>query len=350
MTTVKEPFGTTSDGTAVDRYTLTNGGIEMQCLTYGGIITRLLVPDRLGQAGNVALGFNTVAQYERDSPYFGAIIGRYANRIADARVQLDGVRYPLAANEGRHHLHGGFRGFDKHVWEARQFRSESDIGIVLSRVSPAGEQGYPGELFTQVTYRLTEQKQLIIDYLAMTSATTVVNLTQHTYFNLSGDHSTSIADHALTIHASRYLPVDEDLIPSGVMEAVRETPFDFLTPRPIAAGLYQSDVQLRHAGGYDHTWVIDEPGRAVAPVAALSHPGSGRRLTIATTEPGLHLYSGNRLGPTSPGSGRHHDKYSGLCLEAHHFPNSPASPQFPSTVLRPGERFASRTVWSFSAE
>jgi aldose 1-epimerase len=350
MGPVKDTFGTTIEGIVVDRYTVANAGIEMQCLTYGGIISRLVVPDRRGRPEEVALGFDDLAQYERESPYFGAIIGRYANRIADARLHLDGVVYPLAANEAPHHLHGGNRGFDKQVWEARPYSSGSEIGVVFSRISPAGEEGYPGELFAQVTYRLTGQQELIIDYSAATSATTVVNLTQHTYFNLSGNLTSSIVDHVLTIRAGHYLPVDPRLIPNGTLEEVQGTPFDFREPRAIGERLGEPSVQLENAGGYDHTWVLDDAGNSDEPAAWLYDPGSGRRLAVSTTEPGIQVYSGTRLKVASKVPGRRYSARGGICLEAQHFPNSPAYPHFPSTVLRPGEPFASRTVWQFSAD
>ncbi len=346
-----EPFGTTPDGTQVNRYTLTNtSGMRVRILTYGGIIQSIEVPDRHGQFANVALGFDNLTDYiERNSPYFGCITGRYANRIARGRFTLDGTEYVLATNDGPNHLHGGEQGFNARVWEATEVRTQEGVGVRLSYVSPDGEEGYPGRLAVTVTYLLTERNTIEIDYRATTDAPTVVNLTNHTYFNLAGEGSGSIYDHRLMLNARRFTPVDENLIPTGELASVADTPLDFTRPTPIGKRIRESHPQLVIARGYDHNWVLhrEQPGLTLA--ARVEEPTSGRVLTVHTTEPGIQFYSGNFLDGTLVGaSGRIYRQGDGFALETQHYPDSPNQPNFPSTVLRPGEVYRSATVFGFS--
>ncbi|WP_030743364.1 aldose epimerase family protein [Streptomyces sp. NRRL S-31] len=318
---MSELFGTLSDGTPVHRWTLERGGVRVRVLSYGGIVQSVEVPDRDGRTADVVLGFGDLDGYlEHPEPYLGAVIGRYANRIGGARFPLDGRTYALAPNDGPGSLHGGERGFDKRVWEVTPVTH----GLRLSRVSPHGEEGFPGRLAVTVTYTLTASGALGIVYEAVTDAPTVVNLTSHTYWNLRG--SGDAGGHELRLAASRYTPVDEHLIPAGAPADVSGTRFDFRTARPAGSG-------------YDHNFVLDKGVTGAAEeVAVLYDPGSGRSLTVATTEPGLQLYTGDHLsGPFAPGAG--------VALETQHFPDSPNRPDFPSTVLRPGGVFRSETVY-----
>lgn len=328
-----------------------SGGIELDVSSYGGIVTRLLVPDREGRLADIVLGHEAVADYVDNVPYFGAIVGRYGNRIARGRFTLDGVAYELATNNGANHLHGGNRGFDKVVWDAAPYSTDSEAEIVLTHVSPAGNEGYPGELSARVTYALTTEDELRIDYEATTDAPTVVNLTHHTYWNLAGHDAGTILDHELTVHASRFTPVDEGLIPTGELRPVGGTPLDFREPAAIGARIEADDEQIRFGGGYDHNYVLDgwtDDGTLRA-AAVLRDTMSGRRMEVLTTEPGLQLYSGNFLGGIGKGGARYGKRW-GMCLETQHFPDSPNQPTFPSTVLRPGDAYRSTTVYRFSAE
>lgn len=355
----QEVFGTTPEGRPVDRYTLTNrNGTEVQVITYGAIITAITVPDREGHFADVALGFNTLDGYTSDlyrqvNPYFGAVVGRYGNRIAEGRFTLDDSTYTLATNDGPNHLHGGLKGFDKVLWEWASFEDSAGVGVVLSYTSPDGEEGYPGTLRTRVTYTLTDADELVVDYHATTDRATPVNLTQHTYFNLAGEGSGDILGHELTINAEAFTPVDATLIPTGEVRDVVGTPFDFRQPTPIGARIEQADEQLQHAGGYDHNFVLveDPPGEGGLRLAARVHePTSGRVLEVRTTEPGLQFYSGNFLDGSLTGKGGNaYEHRTGFCLETQHFPNAPNEPAFPSTILRPGETYRSRTVFAFSA-
>ena len=349
---VSEPFGTTPDGDQATAYTLTNGrGMEVRVTDWGGVILSISVPDRDGVAENVTLGFDDLEPYTTgESPYFGALIGRYGNRIADGRFSLDGETYALAVNNGPNSLHGGDRGFDKRLWRAEPFETDSSAGLVLTRTSPDGEEGYPGTLDVTVTYTLTDGDALAFDYQATTDRATPVNLTQHTYFNLAGPGG-DILGHRLTLNAGAFTPVDSTLIPTGEIRPVDGTPFDFRQPHAIGERIGADSEQLRFGGGYDHNWVLDRRGDGLVPAARLADPASGRVMEILTTEPGLQFYSGNFLDGSLTGSGGQTYAYrSGLALETQHFPDSPNQPGFPSTVLRPGETYQSRTVYRFSVD
>jgi aldose 1-epimerase len=346
------PFGTTPDGEAVDLITLTNGhGIEVRAMSYGGIILSLKVPDRNGALDDVVLGYDDLGGYLDETPYFGALIGRYGNRIGDAGFTLDGTGYELEANDGSNSLHGGFRGFDKHVWEAVAVATDDAARVTFRRTSPDGEGGYPGTLSVTVTYTLTDDDELVVDYLATTDKATPVNLTQHSYFNLAGDGAGDVLNHRLTLNASRYTPVDETLIPTGELAPVEGTPFDFRTPHAIGDRIDADDPQIGFGGGYDHNFVLDRNGAgddALVLAARVEEPMSGRVMEIRTTEPGVQFYSGNFLDGTLTGKeGRVYGHRNGFCLETQHFPDSPNQPAFPSTILRPGQEYRSRTVFAF---
>jgi aldose 1-epimerase len=341
----REPFGSLPDGTAIDRYTLSNGGLEVRVLTYGAIVQELRDPT----GTNVALGFATLDDYvERNSPYFGAIIGRYANRIGGAAFTLDGVTCRIPANEGPNSLHGGTAGFDKRVWRVGAAGPVADgARLELLYTSPDGEMGYPGTLDVRLTYTLAGVGSLRIDYQASTDRPTVVNLTNHTYWNLAGEGSGSIADHVLTLAASRYTPLGPGWIPTGEIAPVAGTPLDFREPVAIGARIDEAFPQLALTGGYDHNYVLDrDDDTSLVRAALVREPASGRELEVLTTEPGLQLYSGNLLDGTPAGtSGRRYVRRSGLALETQHFPDSPNQRGFPSTVLRPAEVYRSATVY-----
>ncbi|MFF9864923.1 aldose epimerase family protein [Streptomyces sp. NPDC013953] len=349
---VKELFGALPDGTKVYRWTLENGGTRLKVLSYGGIVQSLEIPDRHGRYANVSLGFDGLGEYLTATAFFGALIGRYGNRIAGGRFTLDGTAYRLSVNDGPNSLHGGTQGFDKRVWDVEPFTAgAAGVGLVLRYVSGDGEMGYPGTLRVRVTYTLTPRGDWRIDYTATTDRATVVNLTNHTYYNLAGEGGGSVLGHELRLAASRYTPADATLIPTGELAAVAGTPFDFRREKPVGQDIRTAHEQLVTAKGYDHNWVLDK-GVTVRPeyAATLRDPGSGRTMRIATTEPGVQFYSGNFLDGTLSGpSGRTYRQSDGLCLETQHFPDSPNRPEFPSTVLRPGETYRSVTVHSFSA-
>jgi aldose 1-epimerase len=352
-TIAREPFGTTAEG-PVDLFTLrTARGLEIRITTWGGIIQSVLVPDRNGELANVALGFDNLDDYVRRSPYFGCITGRYANRIAQGAFTLDGTDYHLPVNDPPSSLHGGTVGFDRHVWAAKQLQDRDGVGLELALTSPDGDQGYPGTLATGVTYKLTNDNRLRIDYRAhVLGKPTVLNLTNHTYWNLAGEGSGSIENHVLWLEASRYTPVDASQIPTGSIDPVAGTPIDFTTPTAIGARLRDPFPQLVIGRGYDHNYVLNRPGqedRSLLLAARVTEPKSGRVLSISTTEPGMQLYTGNLLDGTLVGTGGHaYRQGDGLGLETQHFPDSPNHPEFPSTVLRPGEQFRSTTVYEFS--
>jgi aldose 1-epimerase len=348
----REPFGEV-EGQRVDRFTLANRhGMRAELLPYGATIRAMWVPDRHGENANVALGFADLAGYlEEPSPFFGCVAGRYANRIANGVFSLDGETYRLATNDGPNHLHGGVRGFDKRIWDAEELRDDEASGVRFTRISPDGEEGYPGTLTAAVTYRLDDDNRLRIDYRAETDRPTIVNLTNHTYWNLAGEGSGTIEAHVLRLAASRYTPVDASLTPTGELAPVQDTPFDFTASAPIGERIRDAHPQLLIGRGYDHNMVLDRaPGEAsLIAAAVLSDPGSGRTLTIWTTEPGVQFYSGGYLDGTRIGaSGRTYRQGDGVALETQHFPDSPNRPEFPSPVLRPAEVCESTTVFVFS--
>jgi aldose 1-epimerase len=357
--TTVEPFGTAPDGTAVERWTLTNGDITMRVLTWGGVIQSLEVPDADGNVDNVVLGFSDLAGYFDDTTYFGALIGRYGNRIGGGTFTLDGTTYHLPLNNGPNTLHGGPDGFDDKVWTATDVSDADNAALELRLVSPDGDQGFPGTLTATVTYTLGADNRLQVHYEATTDAPTVVNLTQHTYWNLAGEGSGSIYDHELQINADGYTPVDSTLIPTGEIAPVDGTPFDFRDPTAIGSRIRENDQQLLYGQGYDHNWTLDREDNgaregsdsedALEEAAVLHDPDSGRTLTISTTEPGLQFYSGNFLDGTLVGSGGSiYRQGDGLALETQHYPDSPNKPDFPSTELRPGEVYDSTTVFELS--
>ncbi len=353
----RAPFGTLADGRAVESFTLVNRhGLEVRAITYGGIITQVLTPDRNGRLGDIVLGHDSLGGYTNPatSPYFGAIVGRYANRIARGRFTLDGKSYQLAINNGPNSLHGGAKGFDKQIWTGTPFRHGDSVGVSFSRTSPDGEENYPGALTTRVTYTLTPNDHLVIDYEARTTKDTPINISQHTYWNLAGQGSPTVNDHVLMINASRYTPVDTTLIPTGQLAPVAGTPFDFRAPTAIGARLDQqkTNQQLRFGGGYDHNWVLDRTDRTgLVRAARVVEPTSGRTMEVATTEPGLQFYGGNFLDGTIRGkAGKTYAYRSAMALETQHFPDSPNHPNFPSTILHPGQTLRSRTVFTFGVE
>lgn len=344
-------FGATRDGAVVDVFTLTNAnGLEMRAMTYGGIILSLRVPDRDGRLDDIVLGYDDLEGYLTDSPYFGAIVGRYGNRIANGRFTLDGETHQLETNDGPNHLHGGPKGFDKVVWDAEPLENDDGVGVIFTHTSPAGDQGYPGNLAVRVTYTLTDRDELVVDYFATTDRATPVNLTQHTYFNLAGGGRRDVLEHELTINAHHFTPVGATLIPTGVIVPVEGTPFDFRTSTPIGARIDEDDEQLRNGGGYDHNFVLDRQRPRLVHAARVTEPTTGRVLDVYTTEPGLQFYSGNFLDGSITGkSGRAYRHRYGFCLETQHFPDSPNQPDFPSTILRPGGEYRSRTVFAFGS-
>jgi aldose 1-epimerase len=346
---VKSLFGKLADGTKVHSWALENGGTRLKVLSYGGIVQSLEIPDRKGRYANVSLGFGTLEDYVANSPYFGALIGRYGNRIAKGRFTLDGKSHQVSVNDGDNSLHGGAQGFDKRVWNVAPFTKGSDVGLYLHYTSVDGEMGYPGTLRTKVTYTLTRQGDWRVDYEATTDKTTVVNLTSHVYWNLAGESSGTVYDHRLKIAASRYTPVDSGLIPTGKLAKVTGTPFDFRGAKAVGEDIRVAHRQLLYGKGFDHNWVLDK-GITRKPwhVATLKDPSSGRTLKIATTEPGLQFYSGNFLDGTLVGTGGGiYRQGDALCLETQHFPDSPNQPSFPSTLLRPGQTYRTTTVHSF---
>ncbi|XHM67168.1 aldose epimerase family protein [Streptomyces nigra] len=347
---VRSLFGVLPDGTKVHSWSLANGGTRMKVLSYGGVVQSLEVPDRRGRLANVSLGFRSLDDYVASSPYFGALIGRYGNRIGKGRFTLDGRTYQVDVNDGENSLHGGAQGFDKRVWDVEPFTKGADVGLHLHLRSRDGEMGYPGTLRVKVTYTLTRYGDWRIDYAATTDKPTVVNLTSHVYWNLAGEGSGSIEGHRLKIDGSRYTPVDAGLIPTGEQARVAGTPFDFRRAKTVGEDLREAHQQLLYGQGFDHNWVLDK-GISPRPewAATLQDPSSGRTLRIATTEPGLQFYSGNFLDGTLVGTGgRVYRQGDGLCLETQHFPDSPNRPSFPSTVLRPGQTYRSTTVHSFT--
>lgn len=345
----QQEFGKMPNGESVQIFTLKNkNGIEVSITNYGGIITSLKTFDGKGLLADVALGFDTLERYLQQHPYFGAIIGRYGNRIGKAKFTLDGVTYTLAKNNGENSLHGGNEGFDKKLWKARTESAEGAQTLVLEYTSPDGEEGYPGTLRTEVRYTLADDDSLRIDYRATTDKKTVVNLTNHTYFNLAGQGNGDILNHEIEIRASRFTPVDAGLIPTGELRSVEGTPFDFRKPHRIGERIEANDEQIKLGGGYDHNFVLDREGDGLSLAARVVEPSTGRALEVWTTEPGVQFYTGNFLDGTITGKGgKVYPRRSGFCLETQHFPDSPNQPAFPSTVLEPGQEYRSSTVWKF---
>jgi aldose 1-epimerase len=337
------------DGQAVDIFTLRNArGVEVKATSFGCIITSIRVPDRSGRFDDVVLGFDTLEPYVTQQAYFGAVVGRYGNRIARGQFTLDGHTYKLATNNGPNHLHGGNKGFDKMVWKAEPLAGRT--GVTFSRTSPDGEEGYPGNLAVRVTYELTDADELLVTYHATTDKATPVNLTQHSYFNLAADGS-DVLGHQLTIAADRFTPVDATLIPTGELALVQGTPFDFRTATPIGARIEQANEQLKNGQGYDHNWVLNRKGAGLQLAARVVEPKTGRTLEVSTTEPGVQFYSGNFLDGSITGKGgRVYKRRTGFCLETQHYPDSPNHPAFPSTILRPGSEYSSETVFRFGVE
>lgn len=352
MSPVRSEFGTLPDGRSVDAYALANAaGMSVRVLTYGGIVAQIAVPDRDGVPANVVLGFDTLERYVSDSPYFGALIGRYGNRIRAGRFTLDGAPYQLPVNNGVNSLHGGLAGFDTRLWTATPFDTLGEQGLTLTYVSADGEEGYPGELTAEVTYTLTVDSSLDIRYRATTTAPTVCNLTNHSYFNLAGEGSGDVLGHEVQINADRYLPVDATQIPTGEFAPVEGTPLDFRKAHLIGERIRDNFPQLLPGRGYDHTFVLNRPADATGLEAALRcvEQRSGRVLEVLTTEPGLQFYSGGFLqGDVVGTSGRVYRQGDGFCAETQHYPDSPNQPSWPSVVLRPGETYESRTIYSFS--
>ncbi len=346
----KRTFGKLPNGEEVHEYTMRNRkGMEVSVITYGGIIRTLLVPDKNGTMADVVLGYDDLQGYLNENPYFGALVGRYGNRIAKGRFTLDGEVYQLATNNIGNHLHGGLVGFDKVLWKTESLPVDKGVALQMTYLSQDMEEGYPGNLEVSVVYWLTDDNELSVAYQATTDKKTIVNLTSHSYFNLSGKQS-DILSHQLQLNAAKYLPVDETLIPLEI-SPVSDTPFDFTNRKVIGQDIDQEHTQLKNGAGYDHCWVLNPSQTEMNLAATLIDPGSGRKMEIYTTEPGIQFYSGNFLDGTITGKrGRVYQRRYGLCLETQHFPDSPNRPDFPSTVLNPGEVYRTKTVHRFSVE
>jgi len=345
----KQPFGTTAEGVAVDVYTLTNTtGAKVKIITYGARVVSIEVPDREGKLGDVALGYDDLQGYEKDSSFLGAIVGRYGNRIAKGRFTLDGVTYTLATNNNGNHLHGGLRGFDKVVWTGKGSVVAGAARLRLTYLSKDQEEGYPGNLSVSVTYTWTNRSELKIDYLATTDKATVLNLTNHAYFNLAGAGNGDILKHDLRINALRFTPTNETSIPLGELRPVKGTPLDFNRATPIGARIEDKYEQIVSGSGYDHNFVINKPAGKLGLAAVAYESTSGRVLRVYTTEPGVQFYSGNFLSGATGKHGLVYPRRSGFCLETQHFPDSPNEPKFPTTVLRPGGRYTQTTIYQFS--
>jgi aldose 1-epimerase len=349
MLNSEKPFGQTPNNEAVTLYTLKNSkGMEVQIMNYGAIITKIMVPDKNKVIEDVVLGFDSVADYIKDSPYFGAVVGRYGNRIAAGKFSLDGKNYSLAAQNNGQHLHGGLKGFDKKVWK---MLSQKPGSLTLSYLSKDGEEGFPGNLEVQVTYTLTEDNAIAMDYTAKTDQATVLNICNHSYFNLTGNVKRDVLDHTIQLNAPFFIPVDKVLIPTGEVKSVKGGPFDFTSPKKIGLEINAADEQIAFGGGYDHCYAFDKAPGAYAKIAHVEEPVSGRVMEVFTTEPGVQFYTGNNLDGHLIGKyGAKYNKRTGFCLETQHYPDSPNKPNFPSTVLRPGETYTSKTVYQFSVK
>ncbi len=345
-------FGRLADGTEVGVYTLSNkNGMEAKIISYGAAVVSLKVPDRQGRLADVVLGYENLDGYLKGDAYFGCVVGRYGNRIGKARFSLAGKEYRLASNNGRNHLHGGIRGFDKVVWRAERANTPAGPALVMRYKSPDGEEGYPGTLDCTVVYTLTDKNELKVDYTATTDKETVVNLTQHSYFNLKGAGMGDILDHVLAIQADGFVPIDAESIPLGDIRPVKGTPFDFTEPRKIGEGINADDEQIKNGKGYDHNWVLRGQDGSLALAARVTEESSGRVMEVYTTEPGIQFYSGNFLDDSDQGkNGIVYRHRYGLCLETQHYPDSPNRPDFPSVTLKPGQTYSTRTVYKFLAE
>jgi len=347
----KQPFGKTPDGGVAELYTLTNRkGMEVAITNYGGIVVQLRVPDRKGNMADVVLGYDDLEGYIHDKAYFGALIGRYGNRIAQGKFSLGGKVYTLPRNNDENTLHGGLKGFNQALWRAKELRTENGPALQLEYLSKDGEEGFPGNLSVKVIYTLTEENELKIEYSATTDKETVVNLTNHSYFNLAGAGNGDILEHQVVLRADKFTPVSESLIPTGELRSVQGTPMDFRTPTAVGARIDQEDQQLKYGHGYDHNWVLESGGsKTPALAASVYESGTGRVLEVWTTEPGVQFYTGNFLvGPKGKGGKAYERRYA-LCLETQHFPDSPNHPNFPSTVLKPGQSYHTVTIYKFSA-
>lgn len=348
----KAPFGQLADGREADLYTLKNtAGMTATITNYGGIVVTLTAPDKAGNFTDVVLGMDSLTGYEKGVPYFGALIGRYGNRIAKGQFTLDGKTYTLAVNNGTNTLHGGLKGFDKVLWKATPVEGDEPM-LKLTYTAQDGEEGYPGKLTVDVVYTLQKDNSLKIDYKATTDKPTVVNLTNHSYFNLTGNPANDVLGHEITLNAARFLPVDAGLIPTGVLQPVARTPFDFTKPTLIGKGINDTlNEQIKLGGGYDHAWILSDSSKTLKLAATVYEPTTGRVMEVRTTEPAIQFYTGNFLDGTITGKGGIvYKKRSALCLETEHYPDSPNQPAFPSTVLKPGETYQTTTVYSFSAK
>ncbi len=345
-----KPFGKTQDGAPVDLYTLRNRhGIEVKIMNYGGIVLSISVPDRNGEFGDVALGYDNLEGYLKESPFFGAMVGRYGNRIANAKFTLNGKEYKLAANNGPNSLHGGLKGFDKVVWQAKSLATSEGPALELSYLSKDGEEGFPGNLSVTAVYTLTDDNGLKLEYTATTDKDTVVNLTQHSYFNLAGKGDG--LNHEVMINAEKFTPTDKTLIPTGELKPVQGTPFDFRKPTAIGARINQDDEQLKFGGGYDQNFVIDKPPGKLGLMARVSEPTTGRVLEVLSTEPGMQFYTGNHLAGTITGkAGWVYKARNAFCMEPQHYPDSPNHPDFPSVVLKPGQEYHNTIIYRFSVK
>jgi aldose 1-epimerase len=347
----KEVFGELPDGQTADLYTLTNkNGMTVNITNYGGIITKLTAPDKKGEWADVVLGFDSLAPYLGEHPFFGALVGRFGNRIANGKFTLNGTEYKLAVNNGPNSLHGGIKGFDKVLWKATEVKEDSTVGLKLEYTSKDMEEGYPGNLSVTVVYTLTNDNAVNIDYTATTDKETVINLTNHSYFNLTG-LKRDILGHEVMILSDSIVPVNKDLIPTGELRAVESTPFDFRKPTLVGTGIDKTeDEQIKNGGGYDHCWVIKRSDKGLIPFATVKDPESGRFMEVFTTEPAVQFYSGNFLDGSLSGKGATFSKRFGLCLETEHYPDAPNQPQFPSTTLKPGDTYRTTTMYKFSAK
>lgn len=347
----KEAFGTAPDGKAVDLYTLTNShGVEVRVMTYGAVVVSIRTPDKQGHFADITLGFDSLAGYLGKNPYFGAIVGRYGNRIANGRFTLNGKEYTLARNNGPNALHGGLKGFDKVVWQAHSMQTGDEVGVVLTYTSADGEEGYPGTLRVTVSYTLNDKNECRLDYRASTDKDTPINLTNHTYFNLGGEGSGTILDEVMMLNADDFTPVDATLIPTGKIESVKGTPLDFTKPTPVGARIHDKNQQLEFGAGYDHNFVINRHGPGLVLAARAYDPKSGRVLEVETTQPGVQFYTSNMLEGVHGRHGHIYGKHDAFCLETQHYPDSPNKPNFPSSILKPGQTYHEITVWRFSTQ